>query len=158
MRAIIISVLLMGAAPALAADYVVIPLHADIAAPADAAWAKVGDFCAIQTFAKLPCKLASGTGGVGSIRSLANGVIEEPMLARTSHSYTYGQIVGTNKGLDYHGTLAIEPTGPATSRVDYTLVYDQALLPADKRDAMRTQLPSRFQVFVDAIKAMAEAK
>jgi len=158
MRAIIVSVLLMGAAPALAADYVVIPLHADIAAPADAAWAKVGDFCAIQTFAKLPCKLVSGTGGVGSIRSLANGVIEEPMLAQTSRSYTYGQIVGPNKGLDYHGTVAVESTGPATSRIDYTLVYDQALLPADKRDAMRTQLPSRFQVFVDAIKAMAEAK
>ena len=158
MRTGALAILAMAAMPALASDYVVIPLHADIAAPADAAWARVGDFCAIETFAKLPCKLVSGTGGVGSIRSLANGVIQEPMLARTSHSYTYGQIVGPNKGLDYHGTLAIEPTGPDTSRVDYTLVYDQSLLPADKRDAMRTQLPSRFQVFVDAVKAMAEAK
>ena len=53
--------------------------------------------------------------------------------------------------------MAFEPTGKDTSHATYTLVYDQSLLPADKRDAMKAGL-QRFQGFLDAIKAMAEAK
>lgn len=157
MRAAIAGLMLGLAAPAGAADYVVVDLHADVNASADAAWAKVGAFCDIGKWAKLPCELASGTGGVGSIRKLAGGAIEEPMLAATAHSYTYGQTVGPNKGIDYHGTLALEPTGANSSRAHYTLVYDQSLLPADKRDAMKAGL-LRFQRFLDAIKQMAEAR
>jgi len=154
----IAALMLAAASPAMATDYVVIKLGADLNVSADAAWAKVGDFCAIEAWGKLPCTLASGSGDVGSIRSLAGGKVEEPMLARTAHSYTYGQTVGGNKGIDYHGTLAVEPTGRNTSRLSYTLLYDQSLVPADKRDAMRTQMPARFQTFVDTLKKMAEAK
>jgi len=150
--------LLVMASPAMATDYVVIELHADVKASADTTWARIGDFCAIEKWAGLKCTLASGTGGVGSVRSLNNGVVEEPMVAHTAHSYTYSQIVGGNKGIDYHGTLAVEPAGRNASRITYTLLYDQSLVAAEKRDAMRPGMTTRFQSFVDKMKAMAEAK
>lgn len=156
MRSVLVGMMLAAAAPAGAADYVVVTLHADINAPADAAWSKVGGYCDIGKWAKLPCEMVSGTGGVGSVRKLAGGVIEEPMFAATAHSYTYGQTVGPNKGIDYHGTLAVEPTGARSSRATYTLIYDQALVPPDKRDAMKSGL-QRFQRFLDTMKEMAEA-
>jgi hypothetical protein len=157
MRMVIAGLMLGVAAPACAADYVVIQLHADVKASADTAWAKVGAFCDIGKWAKLPCELASGTGGVGSIRKLAGGAIEEPMLATTKYSYTYGQTVGPNKGIDYHGTLAFEPVGKNASRANYTLVYDQSLVPAEKRDSFKAGF-QRFQGFLDTMKQMAEAK
>src|SRR4051812_3801853 len=146
------------ASPAMASDYVVIELHADVKASPDTTWAKIGDYCAIEKWGGLSCKLASGTGGVGSVRALNNGVVEEPMVAHTSHSYTYGQTVGGNKDFDYHGTLAVEPAGRNASRINYTLVYDQSLVPAEKRETMPTGMRTRFQGFVDKMKAMAEAK
>ena len=156
MRALFGTLMLVVAAPASAADYVVITLHADVNAPADAAWSRVGSFCDIAKWANLPCVLISGTGGVGSIRRLAGGVAEEPMIGATAHAYTYGQTVGSDKDIDYHGTLAIEPTGAATSRVDYTLTYDQERVPADRRGALREQMNQRFRGAVQNIKKMAE--
>jgi hypothetical protein len=158
MRGLIGILALAAAAPASAANYVVITLHADVSAPVDSAWAKVGGFCDIAKWANLPCKLSSGTGEVGSVRSLAGGAVEEPMIAATAHSYTYGQTLGDNKDIYYHGTLAIEPTGTATSRVDYTLTYDQERVPADQREAMRDQMTQRFRAAVENIKKMAEAR
>lgn len=160
MRVLIAVVMLaaMAASPAAAADYVVVTLHADVNAPADAAWAKVGGFCDISKWAGLPCELAKGTGGVGSIRRLLGGAVEEAMIGATAHSYTYGQTVGSDKDIDYHGTIAIEPTGAATSRVDYTLTYDQDRVPADKRAALHDQMNQRFVAAVQNIKKLAEAK
>ena len=157
MRAMILGLMLGAAAPGMAADYVVIQLHADVKASAETAWAKVGAFCDIGKWAKLPCELGSGTGGIGSIRKLAGGVIEEPMVAATQYSYTYGQTLGPNKGIDYHGTLAFEPAGKNASKATYTLVYDQSLVPAEKRESFKAGF-QRFQGFLDTIKAMAEAK
>jgi len=154
----IAALMLAAASPAMASDYVVIKLGADLSVSADTAWAKVGKFCAIEAWGKLPCTLASGTGDVGSVRSLAGGKVEEPMVGQTARSYTYGQTVGGNKGIDYHGTLAVEPTGRTTSHLSYILLYDQSLVPEDKREGMRTQMPVRFQTFVDNLKKMAEAK
>jgi hypothetical protein len=158
MRALIAGLILCASAPACAADYVVITLHAEVDTPADVAWSRVGSFCDIGKWAKLPCELSSGTGGVGSVRQLAGGAVEEPMIGATSHSYTYGQTVGDSKDFEYHGTLAIEPTGAATSRVDYTLTYDEARVPEDKRDAMRDLLNQRFTAAIQNIKAMAEGR
>jgi hypothetical protein len=80
------------------------------------------------------------------------------MHAATAHSYTYGQTVGMNKDIDYHGTLAIEPTAAATSRIDYTLVYDAARIAPEKRAGMPDQLRKTFGPIVQNIKLMAEAK
>jgi hypothetical protein len=150
--------LLAIASPAMASDYVVIELHADVKASADTTWAKIGDYCAIEKWAGIACKLTSGTGGVGSIRTLNNGAAVEPMVAHASHSYTYSQIVGGSKGLDYHGTLAVDPVGRNASRITYTLLYDQSLVAAEKRETMHTGMAARFQTFMDKMKGMAEAK
>jgi hypothetical protein len=158
MRIVMAGLMLGAAAPACAADYAVIQLHIDAKVPADTAWAKIGSYCDIAKWAKLPCELVAGSGGVGSIRKLVGGVIEEPMVAATAHSYTYGQTVGPNKDIDYHGTLAVEPTGAGTSRIDYTLTYDQSHVAADKRVSMRDGMAQRFQVFMGPLKAQAEGK
>ena len=135
-----------------------IELHADANVSADAAWAKVGSFCDIAKWGKLPCELVTGSGSVGSIRRLAGGAIEEPMIGRTAHSYTYGQTVGGNKDIDYHGTLAVEPTGPNTARIDYTLTYDQSRVAPEKRGPMREMMAQRFQGMIGNIKALAEGR
>lgn len=158
MRGLMMALLLGAAAPACAADYVAIDLHVDANVPADLAWTRIGTYCDIAKWAKMPCELIAGSGGVGSIRRLLGGVIEEPMVAGTAHSYTYGQTVGPNKDIDYHGTLAVEPTGAGTSRIDYTLTYDQSRVAADKRAGMRAGMAQRFQVFMAALKAQAEGK
>lgn len=158
MQKLIMGLVLGVATPACAADYTVIELHADAKVPADTAWARVGAYCDIGKWGKLPCEMISGSGGVGSVRRLLGGVIEEPMVAKTAHSYTYGQTIGPNKDIDYHGTLAIEPTGRGTSRINYTLIYDQARVAADKRVSMRDGMAQRFQAIVNDIKTMAEAK
>lgn len=158
MKALVAGFGLFLAAPACATDYVVIKLHTDISAPADVAWERVGGFCDIEKWANLPCELTSGTGGVGSVRRLAGGAVEEPMIGATSHSYTYGQTVGDTKDFDYHGTLAIEPTGPASARVDYTLTYDEARVPEKERTALRGLVSQRFTAAMQNIKAMAEGR
>lgn len=155
----LLAILMLGtAAPATAADFVVIQLHVDVKVPADVAWAKIGAYCDIAKWAKMPCELIAGSGGVGSIRRLIGGVIEEPMVAATARSYTYGQTIGPNKDIDYHGTLAVEPTGAGTSRIDYTLTYDQSRVAADKRAGMHDGMATRFEVFMAALKAQAEGK
>ena len=158
MRTLMAGLMLGAAAPAVAADYAVITLHADVNAPADVAWKRVGGFCDIGKWAKIPCELVAGKGGVGSIRRLVGGAIEEPMIGATAHSYTYGQTLGEEKDYDYHGTLAIEPTGAVTSRVDYTLTYDLSRVPADRRAGLRSLLDQRFGAAVQNIKAMAEGR
>src|SRR5262249_20040179 len=91
-----------GSAPAAPpADYAVLNLSVSVNAPADVAWKKVGGYCDISAWMKLPCSLTSGTGDVGSIRHLAIGKgIDEIMVAKTAHSYTYTQPDTT---ILYHG-------------------------------------------------------
>ncbi|CAN5871246.1 hypothetical protein BH11PSE6_BH11PSE6_07720 [soil metagenome] len=150
--------LLIGAtAPAAAADYVVIRKEILVDRPADAVWRRIGDYCAIAEWLKLSCEIRSGSGDVGTVRRL-NGVTEEPMVARTAHSYTYGQTAGGMAAFDYHGTLAVEPAGPRQSRIVYTLIYDSALMPSDDvRKAHYERIGPRFQGAIETMKALAEA-
>jgi hypothetical protein len=157
-RALIGGLILCAAAPACAADYAVITLHVDLDTSADVAWSKVGSYCDIGKWAKIPCELSSGTGGVGSVRKLLGGAIVEPLVGATSHSYTYSQTLGDSTDLDYHGTLAIQPTGAKTARVNYTLTYDEARVPAEKRAEKREELNKRFASAIQNIKAMAEGR
>ena len=146
------------AAPSLASDYVVIQQVATVGASADHVWHQVGNFCAISKFLDVKCEYAAGKGGLGSVRRL-NGVTLEPMIALTPYSYTYGQTEGGMKDFYYHGTLAVEPTGKRSSRIIYSLVYDQAGMASDEvRAAQRERITTRFRGAVDKIKAIAEAK
>lgn len=148
--------LLPLAVPASAADYAVITRTADVAETPDKVWAAIGDYCFISKLFDVPCEYVAGTGGLGTVRRL-RGTTVEPMIARTSHSYTYGQIEGGMKDFDYHGTLAVEPAGKG-SRVVYSLVYDQSKMASDAvRASERLRMETRFQGAVDRAKAIVEA-
>ena len=106
---------------------------------------------AIEIIGVLPCDTTS---------SIASefGVTVEPMIARTAHSYTYGQIEGAMKDFDYHGTLAVEPAGNGRSRLVYSLVYDQSKMASDAvRASEKLRMEGRFQGAVDKAKAIVEA-
>jgi hypothetical protein len=157
-RWMLAGLVLIGAVPASAADYVVVRKQIAVERPAETVWRRVGGFCAIADWLKLRCELVSGSGDVGSVRRL-NGELEEPMFGRTPLSYTYGQTKGAMAGFDYHGTLAVEPAGPARARIVYTIVYDAALMPSDAvRKAQFERIGPRFQGAVEAMKKLAEAQ
>jgi hypothetical protein len=151
---------LTSAVPASAAghDYMVVVRTVDVAGSADAAWARLGDFCAIGELLPAECRIESGDGGVGTVRRL-NGVTVEPLIARTPYSYTYSQVEGSRANTDYHGTLAVEPLGNERARIVYTLVIDRSRLPAGTNVIeYQKQLETRFQGVVDRAKVTVEAK
>ena len=157
-RALLGAVLVTSAFPAIASDYVTIRREIVVDRPADAVWQRVGDYCAIGEWMKIKCELVSGSGDVGTIRRLADKIIE-PMVAKTPHSYTYSQLAGDMVGVDYHGTLAVEPEAGGRSKIIYTVVYDAALLPSDEaRATAPDRIGQRFQTAIETMKGLAEAK
>lgn len=150
---------LFCALPAAAADFQVIHYELDVARPAAAAWAVVGDYCVIKDWFKLDtCAYTTAARGVGSVRRL-NGTIDEVMVSQTPLSYGYYQTAGNMAANSYHGFMELRPTGAGASRIYYTLVYDQAPLADDAaRAATRTRLEGRFKAAVDTMKTMIEAK
>ncbi len=144
---------LLASSAALAADYATIVLSVDVARPADVAWKKIGGFCDIGPVLKLKCVYTSGSGGLGTVRRLADR-IDEVMVAQTSHSYTYTQ--PDSKTL-YHGTVSVEAVGADSSRISYSLFYDQADLKTQAaREKARDQRTRNFTQALDTMKRIAE--
>jgi uncharacterized protein YndB with AHSA1/START domain len=108
-------------------------------APVDRVWKRVGKFCDITEWMNSPewenCKYLQGDGGLGSVRS----IVDEVMVGQTQYSYTYAQ--PPRKDTLYnlaHGTLAAEAITPKTTRLTYTMLRDDSVLPDDaarQRDA-----------------------
>src|SRR5579862_7973511 len=115
--------------------------------PVDKVWRRVGEFCDITEWMNSPewedCKYLQGNGGPGTVRSIVN----EVLVGQTEYSYTYAQ--PPRKDTPYnlaHGTLAAESLTPATTRLTYTMLRDDSILPDDtarKRDeeARRARVP-----------------
>ena len=140
-------------------DYIVVRLTADVAASADKVWAKIGDYCFLGQLLSVTCDYVpgTGTGGMGTIRRL-NGVTFEPQIARTPYSYTYSQIEGARKGMDYHGTMGVEPIDRTHSRIVYALIIDLSKLPPNVDKAtIKPALVTRFQGVIDKAKTLVEA-
>ena len=161
MKRIVIAAMLAAGAlagPALAADYSVIHLETTVNAPIDAAWAKVGGYCAIQDWIKrlAPCVM-TGDGGVGSVRKLGpQGAITEVLVAATKYSYTYAQ---PNNTILYHGTLAAEAIDKTHTKLLYTLIYDQEPDGTpEAKDKDRTGRTNNFTAALASMKALAEGK
>lgn len=147
-----------ASAPAAApADYAVLNLNISVNAPMDVVWQKVGGYCDIQAWLKAPCAITSGTGEVGSIRHLAFGKgIDEIMVAKTAHSYTYTQPDTT---ILYHGTLQVVPDGKDHSKLLYNLIWNQGPDGTDDAKAKdRDRRTSSFTTALQNMKAIAEAK
>src|SRR4051812_46060991 len=113
-------------------NWVTIVMTANINHNADDAWKRIAgdDYCAfIKYLGMNDCVLTVGSGDVGTNRRL-NGRIDELLVAKTSHSYTYAQ---PTSPIFYHGTMAVEPVDAAHARIVYTLMYDNAnIAPADR--------------------------
>lgn len=127
-------------------------------APVNKVWARVGGFCDITEWMNSPewedCRYLQGDGGPGTVRSIVN----EVLVGQTLHSYTYAQ--PPRKGALYnlaHGTLAAQALSPATTRLTYTMLRDDSILPDDaarKRDEEARR--ARVSEWLKNMKVLAE--
>jgi hypothetical protein len=143
------------AAPAAPAHYVTIPLEIEVNRPAAEVWKRVGKYCDIGEWMQFNCTLLSGTDGeVGAVRSIGN----EILVGKTELSYTYTQpaVPGRPYNL-YHGTLEARPVSPTTSKLVYTLMYDNSMLADDAaREADLQRRKAQFTTAMQNMKTLAE--
>lgn len=135
--------------------YTSIPLEIDVSRPAAEVWARVGKFCDIGEWLQIPCTITSGEDGeVGAVRSVAG----EVLVGKTQLSYTYAQTPRADRPYDlYHGTLEARPVTPTTSKLVYTLMFDNSMLPDDAaREADRARRTATFTRALQNMKLLAE--
>jgi hypothetical protein len=144
-------------------EYVTIAMEITVAKPAAEVWAKVGtDYCALGKWIaagrEVPCAVTKGDGGIGSVRSIANGAVIEVLTAKTDLSYGYTQPAKDGKFYDlYHGFMEAKPVDAKSSKIIYTLVYDVSNL-ADQaaKDADVKRRRTQFEAALANMKKMAE--
>jgi uncharacterized protein YndB with AHSA1/START domain len=131
--------------------YVSIEMEVDVDKPAADVWKRIGKFCDIREWFQIPtCTIITGTEGeIGAVRSVAN----EVMVGKTELSYTYTQPVhgGVPYNL-YHGTLEARPLSTTTSKLVYTLIYDNSMLADDA--ARAADMAAKRATFTNALKNM----
>lgn len=135
--------------------YEVISLEIDVNKPAAEVWKRIGKYCDIGEWFQLPCTIQSGKDGeVGAVRSVAN----EILVAKTEMSYTYTQPVRVGVPYNlYHGTLEARPVTPTTSKLLYTLIYDNSMMADDAaRQQDRERRTTTFTRALQNMKTLAE--
>jgi hypothetical protein len=135
--------------------YVFIPLEITVNRPAAEVWKRVGKYCDIAEWMRRPCTITAGKDGeFGAVRSVAN----EVLVGKTELSYTYTQPVRPGQPYNlYHGTLEARPVTATTSKLLYTLVYDNSMLPDDAARARdRAQRTAQFTQALENMKILAE--
>jgi hypothetical protein len=125
--------------------------------PAADVWKRVGGYCAIGEWFQMAngCKILAGTDNeVGAVRSIAN----EVLVGKTELSYTYTQPVRPGRPYTlYHGTLEARPVTATTSKLIYTLMYDNSTLPDDAaREKDKASRTATFTRALNNMKTLAE--
>jgi len=132
--------------------------------PAAEVWKRVGKFCDIAEWLRIPtCTITAGKDGeFGAVRSVAN----EVLVAKTELSYTYTQTPaqqarGGRGGPVpynlYHGTLEARPVTATTTKLVYTLLFDNSMLADDAaREADRAAKTRQFMTGLENMKILAE--
>lgn len=159
MRHLIFVALIAFAATAVAApDYKTIRMEIEVNKPAAEVWAKVGQYCDISKWLDVDCKITSGDGGIGTVRSLRNGAVLEILIAKTNLSYGYTQPAKEGAFYNlYHGFVEAQPVTRGTSRLVYTLFYDASDKPDEAaKQADMTQRRTRFEAALKKMKQIAE--
>jgi len=136
-------------------NYVSIPLEITVNKPAADVWKRVGKYCDIGEWLQIPCTITSGKDGeFGAVRSVAN----EVLVGKTELSYTYTQPVREGRPYNlYHGTLEARPLTATTSKLVYTLVYDNSMLPDDgAKEKDKAQRTATFTRALQNMKTLAE--
>ena len=137
--------------------YIAIPLEITVNRPAAEVWKRVGKYCDISEWLQIAagCTMLSGKDGeIGSVRSVAT----EVLVGKTELSYTYTQPVRAGRPYNlYHGTLEARPVTATTSKLVYTLIYDNSMLPDDAaREKDRASRAATFTRALNNMKTLAE--
>ena len=135
--------------------YAVIPLEIAVNKPAADVWKRVGKYCDIGEWLRVPCTITSGKDGeVGAVRSIGT----EVLVAKTELSYTYTQPVREGQIYNlYHGTLEARPVTATTSKLVYTLIYDNSTMADDAaREADKMRRAQTFTQALENMKVLAE--
>ena len=136
-------------------NYVSIDLEIDVNRPAAEVWKRVGKYCDIGEWLQFACTIISGKDGeVGAVRSIGN----EVLVGMTELSYTYTQPV--REGVPYilyHGTVEARPVTATTSKIIYTLVWDNSTLADDAaKERDKQQRTTQFTRAIQNMKILAE--
>jgi hypothetical protein len=138
--------------------YTSILMEVDVNRPAAEVWKRVGKYCDIAEWLQLPasaCTITSGKDGeIGTVRSIGR----EVLVGKTDLSYTYTQPVSANQPyILYHGTLEAKPVTATTSKLLYTLMWDNSTCADDAaREKDKTQRRTTFQGALNNMKILAE--
>jgi hypothetical protein len=135
--------------------YISIPMEIMVNRPAAEVWKRIGKYCDIGEWLQIPCTIVSGKDGeFGAIRTVGG----EVLVGKTELSYTYTQTVKEGRPYNlYHGTLEARPVTATTSKLVYTLVFDNSMLPDDAaREKDRAQRNARFMQALENMKILAE--
>jgi hypothetical protein len=135
--------------------YVSIPLDIAVNRPAADVWKRVGKFCDIGEWLQIPCTIASGKDGeFGAVRSVAG----EVLVGKTELSYTYTQTARNDRPYNlYHGTLEARPVTATTSKLVYTIFFDNSMLADDAaREADKARRVTTFTRALQNMKTLAE--
>jgi hypothetical protein len=135
--------------------YTSIHMEVDVNRPAAEVWKRVGKFCDIGEWMGFPCQITSGKDGeIGTIRNIGR----EVLVGKTDLSYTYTQPVTEGRPYDlYHGTLEAKPVTTTTSKLLYTLMWDNSMCSDDAaREADRNQRRQMFTTALNNMKILAE--
>ncbi len=113
-------------------NYVTIPMEIMVNKPAKEVWARIGKYCDIAEWFQIPggCTIINGKPSeeIGAQRSVAR----EVMVAKTELSYGYTQPVYEGRVYNlYHGFLEARPVTARTTKILYTLLYDNSMVPGD---------------------------
>ncbi len=142
-------------APPSTATYVSIPLEITVNRPAAEVWKRVGKYCDIGEWFQMGCTIVSGKDGeFGAVRSVAG----EILVGKTELSYTYTQAPREGRPYNlYHGTLEARPLTATTSKLVYTLMFDNSMLADDAaREKDKAQKSAQFMRALQNMKTLAE--
>lgn len=135
--------------------YTSIVLEMAVNRPAADVWKRVGKYCDIGEWLRIPCTITAGKDGeVGAVRSVVN----EVLVGKTELSYTYTQPVREGRPYNlYHGTLEARPVTSTTSKLVYTLMWDNSMLADDAaRERDKAQRTTQFTTALENMKILAE--
>jgi hypothetical protein len=135
--------------------YISIPLEIMVNRPAAEVWKRVGKYCDIGEWLRVMCTITSGKDGeFGTVRSIGG----EILVGKTELSYTYTQPVRAGRPYNlYHGTLEARPVTATTSKIVYTLTYDNSMLADDAaRERDKAQKTAQFTTAIENMKILAE--
>jgi len=138
-------------------SYASVLMEIDVNRPAADVWKRVGKYCDIGEWFQIaaPCTITSGKDGeFGAVRTVG----AEILVGKTELSYTYTQPVREGARYNmYHGTLEARPVTATTSKIVYTLFFDNSNLPDQAaKDADAARRKTQFMRGMQNMKILAE--